>query len=391
MLVEMDRLSQTIDVEQPWQSPRAVELDSQSVDSWVEGQSWSEQAKEAVRGAVRSLTCSEPAEVSLLWWLWVVHSGANLKMLMAVKDGGQEKKVVEGLAELSARIAALTGNVLLEQPVRSVDSSDPERIRVVTRAGHEFVCSRLVVALPPSLYSTIEWTPPLPPDKAQLGQRMPMGSIIKTVMFYSDRHWAHAGLSGESFDPSPGSPVVYSVDDSGPRGAHPALMGFVSSSAARSLQLLSPEQRRAAVASHYQRVFGFSQPPTGYLEQNWSAEPFSGGCYMGVCAPGVVTGFFAAIRRPAANGRILFCGTETAVRWTGYADGAVESGQRAASALLGLPFDWRRRPAPSLMKNAPIAVTAWEKRLPRLSTIFYGAIAAAAAVVFFKVYLTALE
>ena len=39
----------------------------------------------------------------------------------------------------------------------------------------------------------------------------------------------------------------------------------------------------------------------------------------------------SALREPV--GRIHFAGTETATRWMGYFDGAVEAGERAAAAV----------------------------------------------------------
>lgn len=64
---------------------------------------------------------------------------------------------------------------------------------------------------------------------------------------------------------------------------------------------------------------------------------------MSVCGPGVVTGFFLHIREPLPGGRVHFAGTETAVRWSGYADGAVESGQRCAAEVLGKASEKRER------------------------------------------------
>ena len=168
LLIEMDDLANSVNVESPWLTPNADQLDKQSVGSWIESRGWTQEAKHAVRGAVHSLVCSSPDSVSLLFWLWLVRSGCNIKMLMAVADGGQEKKVVEGLAALSDRIAEHLGCVRLDSPVRSVIWSEHGGARVITRDGTEFSCRHLVVALAPSLYNSIEWSPPLPPEKAQL-------------------------------------------------------------------------------------------------------------------------------------------------------------------------------------------------------------------------------
>ena len=58
--------------------------------------------------------------------------------------------------------------------------------------------------------------------------------------------------------------------------------------------------------------------------------------------------FFRVIRAPI--GRVYFAGTETATRWTGYMDGAIEAGERAAREVLCvaslLPKDqvWQEEP-----------------------------------------------
>lgn len=48
--------------------------------------------------------------------------------------------------------------------------------------------------------------------------------------------------------------------------------------------------------------------------------------------PGVMTEYARALRAPFD--RIHWAGTETATVWTGYMDGAVQSGQRAAAEVL---------------------------------------------------------
>jgi monoamine oxidase len=47
--------------------------------------------------------------------------------------------------------------------------------------------------------------------------------------------------------------------------------------------------------------------------------------------PGVLTEYGAALREPV--GRVHWAGTETAVRWMGYMDGALESGERVANEI----------------------------------------------------------
>ena len=52
--------------------------------------------------------------------------------------------------------------------------------------------------MPQSLLGHLTFNPPLPPLKLQLTQRIPMGSIIKTVMFYEKAFWKEKGKTSAS-------------------------------------------------------------------------------------------------------------------------------------------------------------------------------------------------
>ena len=93
------------------------------------------------------------------------------------------------------------------------------------------------------------------------------------------------------------------------------------------------KERRDAVLKGFQRLFGRrAGHPTLYVEKDWSTEPYSRGCYAGVLGPGAWTAYGRALREPL--GRIHWAGTETATRWMGYMDGAIQSGKRAAAEVM---------------------------------------------------------
>ncbi|MGZ4177013.1 MAG: FAD-dependent oxidoreductase, partial [Solirubrobacteraceae bacterium] len=60
-------------------------------------------------------------------------------------------------------------------------------------------------------------------------------------------------------------------------------------------------------------------------------EPWTRGCYEGYMPPGVWTDYGDALRAPI--GRVHWAGTETSEEFMGYMDGAVRSGERAASEV----------------------------------------------------------
>lgn len=143
---------------------------------------------------------------------------ANLKSLMGTEGGGQAKKLKEGTAELSSRIAAHLGarRVHMHAAVREVDWSDGVTVAVTVeyadRTRAQFFAAQLVLAIPPALWCSIVWRPALQPAKAQLAQHMPMGSIIKTNMYYARPFWRERGFSGEAINMDPAGPV-FCIDD----------------------------------------------------------------------------------------------------------------------------------------------------------------------------------
>jgi monoamine oxidase len=71
--------------------------------------------------------------------------------------------------------------------------------------------------------------------------------------------------------------------------------------------------------------------PLEYIDKCWTEEEWTRGCYVGNYPPGVLTQFGEEIRKPFNH--LHFAGTETAMRWCGYMDGAIESGFRAVDEI----------------------------------------------------------
>jgi monoamine oxidase len=125
------------------------------------------------------------------------------------------------------------------------------------------------------------------------------------------------------------------IFDSTPPNGSPSLLGFLEGRDARELAALPAAERREAVLRGLQRIFGRrASHPIDYFEKDWSDEPWSRGCYAGVLGPGAWTEFGRALREPI--GRLHWAGTETATRWMGYMDGAIQSGKRAGAEVMRL-------------------------------------------------------
>jgi monoamine oxidase len=119
-----------------------------------------------------------------------------------------------------------------------------------------------------------------------------------------------------------------------PAGTPGLITGFFEGPAAVAAGARTSEARWAVVVDVLARTLGDrARDVLGYVDRDWSAEPFTRGCYGAHLPPGAWTVYGPALREPV--GRIHWAGTETAEHWTGYIDGAIESGQRVAAEVMG--------------------------------------------------------
>jgi monoamine oxidase len=122
-------------------------------------------------------------------------------------------------------------------------------------------------------------------------------------------------------------------DNTPPVGTPGVLVSFFEASAADTAGAMTDVERREVVVSNLVRLFGEkASNPLGYLDRCWANEEFSAGCYGAFMPPGAWTRCGRALAEPV--GPIHWAGAETATRWTGYMDGAVSSGRRAAGEVL---------------------------------------------------------
>jgi monoamine oxidase len=328
-LAKLEWLSRRVPLDDPTRAARAAAWDAQSVEDWLDRALSTQGARAGLRLATQMIFCVEPRELSFLYFLYYLHSGQGFVRLSSIRGGAQQDRFFDGAQALSLRMAeALGERVRLGAPVRAI--AQREDGVTVTHARGESQARFVILAIPPLLHERIGFSPELPEARRELSRNMPMGSVIKCVIAYERPFWREAGLSGEVL--SDAGPLRAVFDDSSHDGTHAALVGFIVGDAARQLHEQPAAARRDAVVTQLVRLFGDKAArPRAYVDQDWIAEEWSRGCYVGVMGPGVWTRWGSALRRPI--GRIHFAGTETAREWCGYFDGAIEAGQRAADEV----------------------------------------------------------
>jgi monoamine oxidase len=327
---KLNALSRRIDPAAPWTARDAGRLDATSLADWVERTMFTSAAKRLMRVATRTSWGADPEELSMLHMAFYLRSAGSFEMVTDTEGGAQQDRLVGGSQEIAIRVAAGLGDrVLLAAPVtRIIEIGNG---LTIAAGGREVRARRAIVSVPPPLRAQIEFDPPLPPAHGQLAQRMPMGWLVKATAVYAEPFWRAEGLSGEALNEE--GPVTISFDNSPPSGRPGALVGFVGGADARAFARLGKSERRHAVLSCFASLFGpRAWAAERYLEQDWAAERWSGGGPVASFATGGWTASGAALREPV--GRVHWAGTETATRWSGYIDGAISSGERAAAEAL---------------------------------------------------------
>ncbi len=321
------RLERQVPAGEPERAGRAAAWDAMSLETWKRHNIPSRIARDAVDVAVRGIFGAEASELSLLHFLWYVNTSGGLEKLIEIKGGAQQDRLVGGTQALSIAMAGELGDrVILDAPVEEIEQGAGGV--VVSGGGKSWRAKRVIVAVPPALAGRIRYRPGLPADRDQLTQRWPMGATTKIVATYERPFWRDAGLSGEAVSMGMG-PVTVTFDNTTHDGTA-ALVAFAVGQPARELARRGEADRRAAVLERLGRFFGGqARTPLAVRELAWADEPWTRGCPTGIMGPGVLSSFAASLRAPV--GRIHWAGTETATEWTGYMEGALQSGERAAA------------------------------------------------------------
>jgi monoamine oxidase len=324
-------------------APRAAGWDSQTFATWIRRNTRTEGARRLFELATEAVWAAEPGDVSLLHVLFYTHSGGGFNTLVGTGGGAQQDRFHGGSQRLALLMAEELGadRLRLGAPVRRIDHGEAS----VTVHAADFchpegykshwrlvvTARRAIVAVPPTLAGRIAYDPPLPARRDQLTQRMPQGTVIKTMAIYERPFWREEGFSGQATSDAGPARVVF--DNSPPGGSPGVLLGFLEGRLARQWGARPAAERRDAVLAGHARLFGErAARPERFIERVWAEEEWTRGCYGCLMTTGGWTEYGRALRAPI--GPLHWAGAETATVWNGYMDGAVQSGERAANAVL---------------------------------------------------------
>lgn len=320
----------------PWDHPNAKELDSVSWEYWVRQHAKTDSAALQLDLIATTTLSVRPREVSALFVLNYIAAAGNAQKrgevtrLVGVEGGAQERFFNGGAAQVPAAMAAALGSerIVYGAPTRKIRKNG-DHYEVITDAGR-FKGTKVVVAMSPAIMGRIDFEPGLPQAKTDLYSAFSMGRIGKFFAVYDEPWWRTKWMSGQTI--GDGAPVDVTFESYG-EGKH-FLMGFISGDEMARLDDAPEEQVKDESLAMMSEYFGdeVRTKLTDWGLYRWDKQPFAWGGPTAILPPGHLTKNGYQLAKPFQG--IHFAGTETSDFWTGYMDGAVRSGERAASDIL---------------------------------------------------------
>ncbi|MFI9511204.1 flavin monoamine oxidase family protein [Nocardia sp. NPDC052566] len=324
----LERLAARIDTERPWAAPGADRFDAMTAATWLRRNLPERRARNLAEVMIGEELSVDVGSVSMLALLTAIRASGGVESGTAAES--VLELFVEGADAPALAIAEELGEDLrLDSPVTSI-----QRLADGVLVGGAFGAvrgERVIVAVPPTLAGRIDYDPPLPAARDHLTQRVPMGSVLKVFAVYERPFWRDLGRTGQAFNLSGPIPVIFDASRPGGPGCLGAL---IPGRAAHRLAELPAATRRSTVLAEFARAFGrVALAPIDWREKAWAEDPYCRGGYNAYFPPGVLTSVGHALRTPV--GPIHWAGSETATEWSGYIEGAIRSGDRAAAEVLG--------------------------------------------------------
>ena len=204
--------------------------------------------------------------------------------------------------------------IRLGAPVAAVESdSDSVTVRLVD--GEALSARAVIVAVPLNVLGSIDFEPALSPGKREAAGLGQSSHGIKT--------WARVRGERGFFALAPSRFGITYLSAEYVVGGDTLLVGF-----GPDASVLDPTDREA-VAEVVARLV----PDAEVIEvraNDWTSDEYSRGTWS-MPRPNAVTRYLRELQRP--EGRIFLAGSDIASGWSGFIDGAVESGLSAARAV----------------------------------------------------------
>jgi monoamine oxidase len=317
----LDDLARSIDDPQnPAVTATLHALDQITVSSWLDKQNLPATARQLINQDIRT-HYDEPSRLSLLYFAQQnrVYRGVSDRDLRA-------SRLVGGSQVLAQAFVKQIKTIKTNSPVSAI-TQDKDGVTVkVGSVGYQ--ADYVVLAVPLRALNKIALTPALDAQHLAAIKGTNYGWRDQIMLKFKTPVWeSKARMSGE----------IYSNTGLGMLWIEPALKGGanvvinLSGDNARVMQAFGDKQMVDQVLIRLHAFYPQARGSfTGYEIRRYSTDPSMGGAYLAY-GPGQISKFWRLWERPLQ--RVAFAGEHTDTLYPGTLEGALRTGQRAASQV----------------------------------------------------------
>jgi monoamine oxidase len=311
--------------EQRWDSAIASALARESVAERLRVSETPAWVRARVRG-LRGLFLADPEDLSALALVdFMVGFGAP--------GSGEMRRIKDGNDRLATGLARkLRRRPELRTVLRGIEQNQREIVASVEGPGGlaELHADYVVCALPATTARDVRFVPALPEPQHDAIARLRYGAATRLVVQFDRRFWNKPGRPNAFGSDQPFGAVWDANEQQ--RGRRGILSFLAGGGASAELQAILRSEGIDGVTS---RLTWLGRPTSVLASKTvtWEDDPWARGGYA-YFDPAFDPTLRDWLARPA--GRIVFAGEHTSLKWQGYLNGAIQSGQRAAAEIAAM-------------------------------------------------------
>jgi monoamine oxidase len=323
------RAKTIVDPFSPWTDPQAATLDQQNVYDFVVRTQWPRLCKEAVLQQLESDNGVIAKKQSLLALLAMVKGGGMERYWLDTEVYRCKRGTQAMSLAFASALQGLRSSIQYGDPVDQIDVTG-KQVKLKTRSGKSYEFDDVILAIAPSTWTNIQiW---MPNTLASFVAAPPqMGKNVKSLLAFRQRLWSKQRLGPNATLNGPIDQTWETTE------AHPSpefgMVGFSGADHADQLSKMSAANVQRSVVTDLQHIY----KKTGarlknFRFMNWPTEPWALASYSFPDC-GDITRWGRKFS-DGYQGKLHFAGEHTCYAFTGYMEGALQSGYRLARKLV---------------------------------------------------------
>jgi monoamine oxidase len=320
---QLTKCSEVVDDEYPWRSSDADELDRVSLAEGIAKELHGEDlAKRLLLLKFHQSEAAPPETISWLGQLTVIKGHG----LNAYWEDTEHYRCRGGVQQLADAFASRLPNETIRcNAVAARISIFASGVALDVARGETFDGDWLLLAIPPSQWSNIVFSPTLP----QLPE-LKVGAASKEFIRLARPFWQGEHAPRALCDLPQGG--LYQTGTDRSADSQPCLEWYVAGAPAETVVDLSAADRKRRIQAAMEPTHpGLSANWLDWYAQDWVNDPFTKGAYS-FAQLGKITHWGTTLYH--GLGRLKFVGEHASFRYTGYMEGALESAERCARQII---------------------------------------------------------